>query len=84
MYSEATLRKRAYKIGYKICKGFVHFGREVYHDEYGRHFTGFMILDQRYGNPLPGCIKGDYDFQLSLEDIEDFLETKYEELGLKW
>ena len=34
--------------------------------------------------PVGLSIKGDYDFQLSLEDIEDFLETKYDELGLKW
>ena len=42
-YSESTIRRRAYSIGYRAEKGFQHFGQFVCHDSCGDRFTGYMV-----------------------------------------
>lgn len=83
-YSESTLRRRAYKIGYQIQKGFRHFGRFVYHDPYGDRFSGYMVKDLQSGFYEWGGYNSNFDFLWDLEDVEDFLKEQYELLGLTW
>ena len=84
MYSEKTLRRRAYKIGYQVLKGYQHqqAGRAICRDCYGVPYTGFMVKDLTTGS-MYGIYPSN-DFELTLEDVEAFLKEKYEECGLTW
>ena len=82
MYSEKTLRKRAYKIGYQVIRGIYHFRGAYY--TYGEKITGYMVKDCRSGLLEWGCYDTCFDFIWSLEDVEDFLKEQYEAMGLKW
>ncbi len=84
MYSERTLRKKADKIGYRVLKGFQHFGRDVYHTESGQRFTGYMVQDLYKGNYEWGSYDRNFDFLWTIEDVEEFLKERYEALGLAW
>ncbi|MGM9748545.1 MAG: hypothetical protein ACI3ZN_07070 [Candidatus Cryptobacteroides sp.] len=48
-HCEGTLRRKAYKIGYQVVKGFRHYGQYVYHNTYGERFTGYMVRDYSNG-----------------------------------
>ncbi len=84
MYSESTLRRKAYGIGYQVLKGFMHCGKYVYHDSYGQRYSGYMIRDLQTGFFVCGCYNNIFDFVWKLRDVEDFLKDKYERLGYSW
>ncbi len=83
-YSESTLRKRAYKIGYQVQKGFMHFGKSVFYDQNGERSSGYMVKELQYGFYVWGGYDSNFDFLWSIEDVEDFLKEQYESLGLTW
>ena len=83
-YSESTLRRRAYKIGYQVQKGFQHYGKFVYHDQYGDRFSGYMVKDLQTGLYEWDGFDSNFDFLWTIEDVEDFLRERYEALGLAW
>lgn len=86
VYSEGTLRKRAYKIGFKIEKGFHHDedGNLVTREYYGR-VTGYQVKDLNDGSYVSDSnIEGGSDYCWNLDMVEDFLKSEYENRGLKW
>lgn len=83
-YCESTLRRRAYKIGYQVKKGFQHLGRNVYHDQYGDRYSGYMVRDLHTGFYEWDGYNSNFDFLWTLEDVENFLREQYEALGLAW
>ena len=84
MLSERTLRDRAHKIGYHVTKGFTHFGKHVFYDNYGERSTGYMVMDLSTGFYAWGSYNSNFDYLWELEDVEDFLKEQYEALGLAW
>ena len=83
-YCESTLRRKAYKIGYQVVKGFQHYGPYVYHNSYGERYTGYMVRDLSNGFYEWGSYNSNLDFCWDIEDVEEFLKDRYEELGLVW
>lgn len=83
-YSERTLRRRAYKIGYQVVKGFQHFGRYVYHTSYGERFTGYMVRDLRSGIYEWGSYDQNFTHLWDLDDVAEFLMEEYEARGMAW
>ena len=83
-YTEGTLRRKAYNIGYQVQKDFQHFGRYVYHDSYGDRYTGYMVRDLRTGFYEWGCYDSNFDHLWDLDDVADFLKGEYEARGLAW
>lgn len=79
---EKTLRRKAHKIGYSIVKGLRHYmynwvvadPREV----------GFMVRDDRTGFYEWGCYNELYSHLWDIQDVEDFLKSEYERLGLQF
>ena len=84
MYSESTLRRRAYEIGYQVMKGFQHCCQHVWHDSSGERYTGYMVKDLSNGFCIWGSYSENFDFLWDLEDVEEFLKEQYDALGLKW
>lgn len=83
-YCESTLRRKAYKIGYQVVKGFQHFCQNVYHDSYGDRYTGYMVRDLSNGFYEWGSYNSNFDFCWDIDDVAEFLKGRYEELGLAW
>lgn len=84
MYTESTIRRKAYAIGYQVRKGFQHFGNFVYHDSYGDRFTGYMVMDLRTGFYVWGSYNENFDFRWDLDDVVEFLKGEYEARDLPW
>ena len=87
MYSLTTLRKRAYKAGYRVEKGFQHYNNgAVCRDCNGDGYTGYNVWNLS-NNQLEwesGCYDSNYDHLCTLEDVEEFLKQVYESAGLIW
>ena len=83
-YNESTLRRKAYKIGYQVVKGFQHFNNGVYHNSKGERFTGYMVRDLITGNYEWDCYDEYFDHLWDLENVADFLEREYAACGLRW
>ena len=83
-YSESTIRRKAYRIGYQVQKGFQHFRREVLYDLNGERYTGYMIKDLNTGYYVWSCYNENFDHLWNLDDVVEFLEGEYESLGLVW
>lgn len=81
--SEITLRRRADRIGYRVTKGFQHCGGGVFHDQNGDRMTGYMILDLRSNFVIAGTNEA-FDYCLSLDEVEDILKDRYQQLGISW
>ena len=83
--TEDTLRNRAKKIGFQIEKGFQH-------DEDGDtitaaigRITGYQVKNLEDGSYVWGSkIEGGADHLWTLDEVENFLRSIYEERGLKW
>ena len=83
--TEDTLRNRAKRIGVQIEKGFQH-------DEDGNtiktatgRLTGFQVKNLEDGSYVWGSkIEGGADHLWTLDEVENFLRSIYEERGLKW
>ena len=84
MFTESTLRKRASAINYCVSKGFMHYGKYVYHYPDESRRKGYMVMDLNTGYYVFGCYDSNFDNLWRLDDVEEFLRTKYQELGLKW
>ena len=81
--SERTLRRKAYRIGYRVEKGVVRHSGNICRDCFGERFSGYMIRDIAADSIEAGCYNG-YTYQLSLNDVELFLRDRYNALGLAW
>ena len=83
-YSEATLRRRAKRLGYVLVKGFQRHGDgRVYHDNYLERHTGYSILDWQTSFIVYGY-NGFITNVLDLTDVEEFLKEEYEKYGMQW
>lgn len=79
-YSEQTIYKKARAIGYSVHKGKVHFmsnNYPVYSDE-----VGYNVVDNSTGFTVWGCYNNLFDHLWNLDDVEDFLKSEYDNLGL--
>ena len=81
-YSEQTIYRKARDIGYSVNKGKVHFlSKEypVFSDDIGynvkKNSTGFNVW---------GCYNEVLDHLWNLEDVENFLKSEYDMLGLNY
>lgn len=84
-YSESTIRRKAYAIGYQVMKGFMYWqGKSVYHDSYGQRYSGYMVRDLQTGIFEYGCYTSNFDFYWDLEDVAEFLKGEYERLDYAW
>ncbi len=83
MSSLSTLRRKAANVGCRIVKGFQHCGRSVFYDYNGERHSGYMIVDLQ-GNYILQGIGEVFDFEMSLEDVEEYLKDAYEANGLSW
>ena len=81
MYTEKTLRNKAYKAGYRINKGFQHQLTRSYPVAPGR-WVGYNVEDLTTGRMVWDCYDEVRDHLWSLEDVEEFLREVYEEAGL--
>ena len=85
-YCERTLRRKAYAIGLCIEKGYQrcrHWNGYVL-DQDGNKATGYQVVDA-----LTRVIESDsyhewHFYPLTLEEVEDYLYTLYQEQGLEW
>ena len=85
MYCEKTLRKRAEKIGYAIEKGYQHymaFDGAVFRDCNGKPRTGYNVIHLETNCLVYPCYNGAFDHLFDIEDLESFLKTEYQKLGL--
>lgn len=80
-YSEKTLYRKAHAIGYSIHKGKVHYlsgkSYSVYSDE-----IGYNVVNDSFNLMVWGCYDHVLDHLWDLDDVESFLSSKYNELGL--
>ena len=83
-YSESTLRRRAYDIGFQVEKGFQHFHEFIYHNSYDERFTGYMVKDLDTGFYEWGSYNENFDHLWDLDDVAEFLMQEYEARGLEW
>ena len=88
MYSLTTLRKRAYKAGYRIEKGFQHYmyNDAVCRDCNGDGYIGYNVWDLSNNQLVweSGCYDGNYDHLCVLEDVEELsIDTNYMWYALK-
>ena len=86
MYSEQTLRRKAKEIDLYVHKGFQHYhcNGAVVRTYTGKTFVGYGITDLRSGFEVCGCYDDLFDHLFSLEDVEQYLRDRYEELGLSF
>lgn len=87
-YSLSTIRKKAYAAGYRVEKEFQHY---MYNDAVCRDcndnaYTGYNVWDLSSGYLVSrsGCFDNNYDHLATLEDVEEFLKSVYEEAGLDY
>lgn len=86
-YSLSTIRKKAYAAGYRVEKGFQHYNNgAVCRDCNGDAYTGYNVWDLSSGYLVwrSGCFDNNYDHLATLEDVEEFLKSVYEEAGLDY
>lgn len=83
-YSENTIRRKAYLIGYQVQKGFRHFGKNVFYDIYGERCAGYMVKDLSSGLYMWGCYSENFDHLWNIDDVIEFLKKEYEARGLTW
>lgn len=84
-YSEATLRKKAYFAGYQLRKGFTHYLQwdTVYTNMWGERFTGYELWDLSTNTAVLG-VDANFDYNATLEEVNEFLKDVYEKSSLKW
>ena len=78
MYSESTIRRKAYKIGYHVEKGFQHLGKSVFRDCDGDCYCGYMVKHMDTGLYMSGCFNENFDHLWTLNDVIVFLREKYQ------
>ena len=85
-YSLGTIRKKAYKVGYRVRKGFQHYlyNNAVVKDVNGEGYTGYLVEDLTTGCAVYDSFDSHYDHLWTLDDVEDFLKSVYKENGLEY
>lgn len=85
-YSEKTIRYKALAAGYSISKGFQHYmyNGSICTDCYGNRCVGYNVLDLSCGFSVWGCYDNNYDHLWTLEEVESFIRSVYEESGLEY
>lgn len=87
-YSERTIYKKALDAGYRIEKGFqhYHYNNAVRVDCNGKRFTGYNVWDlsTNWLERNSGCCDDNYDHLCSLDEVEEFIESVYEDAGLEY
>lgn len=86
-YSLETIRRKAYVAGFKVEKGFQHYmygDCPVWTDIYGNRISGYSIFDLSRNQYIPECYDNLFDNKLSLEDVEKFIISVYDNAGMKY
>lgn len=79
-YSERTLRRKAEKIGYSIEKGLLRM--TVSNAVWYPRETGYSVIDNELGCYVWGSYNEVFVHIWKLQDVEEFLRDRYNELGL--
>ena len=82
LYSEKTLRKKAAAAGYRIEKGFQHYHNGGVYRLRGERITGYNVVDDLTGLLVYDCFNQEIDHLWSLSDVQEFLQTVYDDNGL--
>lgn len=83
-YSEATLRRRAKRLGYVLSKGFLRLANgPIFYDCNNNRYTGYTIMDYQTRFVIYGY-NGSFINILDLTDVEDILKEEYEKYGMQW
>lgn len=81
MYNESQLRRKAYKVGYRLNKGFQHFLGKGYPVAFRE--VGYNVID--IDTSCIVCGNNDvYDHLFSLDDVEEFLREVYKANDMKF
>lgn len=82
---ERKVRKKANAAGYKVRKGFTHWlqWNTVYTNMTGERFIGYEVWDLSINQAVLG-IDNNFDYNATLEEVERFIKTIYEENGLAY
>ena len=85
-YSLATIRRKALNAGYRVEKGFQHYlcNDSVCTDWNGERLTGFNVWDSTINAYVWGCYNDNYDHLWTLQDVENFLKSEYDKVGLEY
>ena len=83
--SERTLRRKAYRAGYQLSKGFVHHSDgPIFRNREGKRETGYTVMDLREGTYVQGCFNAALSNLWTLDDVSNFLESAYKTQNLTW
>lgn len=80
MYSEKTLRRKAKEVGYTLEKGLIRVRGLIMYPKQ----TGYSLIDNDLGCYVWGSVDSDFIHLWDIEDVEDFLKSEYQSLGLKF
>lgn len=82
---ERKARKKGYDAGYRVSKGFQHYHNGgIVTNWNGERFTGYTVEDLSTGCLIWGCYDCNCDHLWTIDDVESFLKTVYEENDLKY
>lgn len=84
-YSLETIRKKAYKIGYRVNKGFRRYHNGgLWRDWNGVPRTGYNVVDLSQNILVWDCYDSNYDHLWTLEDVEEFIKGEYEKAEIEY
>lgn len=84
-YSLGTIRRKAYKVGYRVSKGFQrYYSGGICRDCNGVPYTGYNVEDLSTGILVWDCYNPNYDHLWTLEDVEEFIKGEYEKAGIDY
>lgn len=82
---ERKARKKGLEAGYRVSKSFQHYhSGGIVSNWNGERFTGYNVEDLATGFLVWDCYDSNCDHLWTIDDVEEFLKTVYEENGLKY
>lgn len=86
-YSLSTIKRKACIAGFKVEKGFRHYmygDCPVWTDMHGNRTSGYSIFDLSRNQYTPESYDNLFDNILSLEDVEKFIMSVYDNAGMEY
>ena len=85
-YTLATIKKRAFGVGYRVEKGFQHYlyNGSVVTDYRGNRYRFYRVMNLSNGLYEWGSYNDLFDYLWTLEDVEKFLKSVYKAARLEY
>lgn len=85
-YTLATIKKRAFGVGYRVEKGFQHYlyNGAFVTDYRGNRYRGYKVMNLSNGLYEWGSYNDLFDYLWTLEDVEKFLKSVYKAARLEY